>query len=910
METHAKPAGPGLALAARPDAPELLEAVQTCLINDGLLALRTALESPTKGPNAPTWARPTIGMEITLPWPLVQKILEDGRVWWTSALDWIAHALTRGVLLEADDRGDRPKGYRLPRPVLEWLDAQTGTRPVGDGILEGPEDDQELRRRLVDVLSNPARIGADLLAPDAFAVPPDLRALVDDLDDRLRTPRLDGPPPRFVGHGLDVVAGGYLWPLRFAPGTQTAWFPLVVGLLILEGDPAKAGPEALDDMWAALLRGEHTQDLEVAPAPRPRRSLLTIWDGPTRRDRTAGEIVGILGEGGRLPRNWGATRKWDDLVKAEIEDLQDRFGDDALEPGPDGSPALLKEEEYRQVEPGNFRRVLGLTKHAQQALELREGPRGFRRTFTFRGGSSRREFVMKSWPVPGKAKPARIAIAVPREILEEARGRGTDQTELFDTLPGDLQGQTERAFRRLSTLQTTQQIADYVLARFGNQGWNPVRIPAQEFRVLLENEGDPDNGARVVFGALLLLREMTIQYDGLGELGATSLVLQFHLDEKTQEWSITLSDRAIGCLNLFKSARGATLSSRRTPECFRWTKRIPKAKGEGLNYVKGFLTVAPYLDQARGLTPAQCRLRAWIENEITRNADPAAKDRADVVYPEGDPGANDPRVYTKAYCHLLVRGVDYHGALGHFHQNPEAGRKLAGRQTSRTKTGGGRPGGFLEVLRYDLPTGRADGRRGRILYQALQDMRKVVCDPPWNGVVAGRYQGEWISVDNALLLDIEALAQIPWSLFLRADWIDRSRRFVEDYHAGRGARGETDVVVQIRTAEAPQPPPEAPTQDNPAPEPVAPPPVFLKPHQRLHGRRTAEGLTQAAAAALFGISQQIYSRWESGKADVPWWAEAAAFAWVNSGQKPSLDVLTRAREGAKADPKTAAEDPV
>ena len=125
----------------------------------------------------------------------------------------------------------------------------------------------------------------------------------------------------------------------------------------------------------------------------------------------------------------------------------------------------------------------------------------------------------------------------------------------------------------------------------------------------------------------------------------------------------------------------------------------------------------------------------------------------------------------------------------------------------------------------------------------------------------------------------DLLRRVRFYLFLPEDWRETRRKLWEEYQRKRADRGETDFAWKItedegeargiREAGPALPGMAAPLQVVPPEEAAsstekeeAPVPRPLRIRLRL--ARTARGLSQKEAGALFGVGQQTYAKWERG----------------------------------------------
>ncbi len=852
-----------------------------------------------------------------------------------------------------------PRSYVIPRDLADRLDQLTGTRTVPRAGAQGTPEAMEERRRLVDELAAPFSIGpfevealvaeataqAEALTEEELAeVAKDARPLTDEewatieesnaAFDELRSERPDVPPLMFTvtssSHGpISGFVSALVYPLVVDVDERRAWYPLGVGLTFTEGHPRDLSAEDLAAFWDELTRldGPFAPDDLVQKSETPERSTKATGPqaGPTeprtarlllqektRIDAKAAQVVGFL-DRATFPRKWSHVRKWEDLVQAEVAGLQKKHGEAAFEdvPGVRG-PLLERSWTAAGVE------LVKLTKKATGDLVDREGRRGFRAVYTdadkvpreylvkrFRAGSAYLEVRLSwyggTWRLSDDARKAEGARL--KEARQEAEGL------LFEDLRAEEQSRIDNGLRHLGTLGDARDVMDYVLGVFGAWGENPLRVPARELRILLECEQD-ENGHSRVEGALRALQEIRFAVKAAGAgpdisghaFGAFLDTVRYegrgpgkHTDG---DFYLSLSETAIGCLHVFR--RAASLKAARQVFLYDWSAKLEKEARKELNFLQGH-KLAPLYDRAKGFTPAQRLLHRWLAANLTRRKDATAKGRKTHQVHHAATDANEPRVYGADFCPFLEQGRRYHAALGQFSRNAETGRTLKGRPQARTATGGAKQGGLLEVLGYALPPGRADAGRTTVAVDALKDLRAVV-EEALGGVVAGKHRGHWLKLEDAAGLRVdELLEEVTWSLFLPDDWEARVARDIEDHHAGRHERGETDRPVRVTTDRAAY---EKALEDRgEAVGGVG----LVELRQRLHATRKARKLSQAEVGRAFGVSQAVVANWERGPERkgraIPEDLRHLVLRWIETSEGPTeaeLVTLAARRRGGKA----------
>lgn len=745
----------------------------------------------------------------------------------------------------------------------------------------------------------------------------------------LRNERPDVPPLMFTvtssSHG--PIAGSVLalvYPLVVDVDKRRAWFPVGVGLTFTEGHPRDLSAEDLADFWDLLTR----LDGPLAPkdlaqqSETPERSTkatgpqagppqdkvlqagreaqkLVLQDSRVRYDPLALKTVGFL----RDVKPWrksSAVKRWDDLVAEEVESILERHGEAAFVAEPGIRGPLLR---HRYTAAGE--ELVELTKEAEGDLLAMVGAKSFFRTKRDPDGVSREYWTRRvsagrgtitiGLVLYGKAHLLSPA-AREAEISRLTEERDQDAAALFHKSEEERR-KLDEDLAVLRAIDDGFKIAPRLLTALYQQRTNPLRLSARELYLALQCEGDPHRFARVK-AALEALRRFEYEYEGEG-LGPDlsgrvrgSFVTEWGHGEgrgpgahRDVYFHIMLSTWAIGSLLVFKQTNVKLKDPRSV--FFDWSAKLDKKDRDRLDYVQGFSALASYYDTAAGLTPAQSRLRTWIEHEITRREDGTAKGREAHRVRSSASDASEPRVYGADFCPLLDQGAHYHGALGHFphRRNAETGRKLKGRSQSKTKTGGPRAGGLLETLGYDLPPGGASQAREAVAVAALKDLRAVV-EEYLGGRVVGRRNGVWLSLLEAERIRAEELlGEVSWHLFLPEDWMTRRQRIFEDHQERRGYPVQIDTNLtntdKVGLAET-------------------------ELRVRLHAARQERKLTTADVGLVFGVSKMTVSKWERGRdnggAQIPADLQPLVLRWIDTGDGPTeaeLVALAARRRGGK-----------
>lgn len=700
-------------------------------------------------------------------------------------------------------------------------------------------------------------------------------------------------------------AGGVVEVVRGAPPPDVAeqlWQDAFSYLLSFENNslrklrPLTPFPEAVFHSPSPPMKAADRRLTEPPP-----RYLL---DGPTRIDREALALVNATSTL-RLPKKWSRIRKWDDLVREEVARLLDTHGEDAYRDG------LVK----KSYAGGGKEVLVELTRDGEDELLEREGAKGFRRVY--RDAGLDREYLVKRIRSGAGRVEARLSWAGTAGLLVddvreksrrdlEALRRKLSQPTLFEDLDEEARKRVEGQLRFLEHVRDAGPVMEYLLRKFGHEGLNPLHVPAWELRHLLHCEAD-EHGHRRVKGCLVALQELRFHLARTGDDLRENTFGAFLYEVKELsagpgkhtdgDFLLTISPAAVGCLKVFETTKGKLPGKlAREVERSDFGKTLSKEERNALNYVKSASVVVPFFDQAAGLTTKQTRLRTWLEHNLTTNGDTASTGRKKMVDRTSE-DATKPRIYRRDFCPLLPPDRDFHAALGHSRRYAEKGWKLVQAETSPTSTGGGRHGGLVDVMGYEYPPGAAATRRAKTVRLALADMKKLVVEL-LGGVVAARYVGRWMSLEEAVqnLTPDDLAKRVLWSIFLPDDWNALMVKAIEADSEERHARGETPYRVRVTKDRGVY---ERSQEDRGLPlsgEPVeggdvddSSPLAF---RQRLRAARIAKGLRQVEVAALFGVSQQAYGTWETGKKPVPYRLAHLMEKWIVDGVEPTAEELS------------------
>ena len=669
----------------------------------------------------------------------------------------------------------------------------------------------------------------------------------------------------------------------------------------------KSGEEERREREASeteIRRQEQAKRATVGAVPEPQRRYLL--EGRTILDRTA---VALVNEAGALslPSKWSKVPAWEELVKDEKDRILSEEGEGAFvaKSGAGLSRGPLLRKRIKAGPNNEVLAVVELTDEAEDALLDRLQDRHYARSLRDPDGATREYIIRRVRIQGGGYLETRLSwynlggplVADWREEQQAELER--QQKEMEGTLFADLETEEKKRIdtrlRVLASIRDAQPVMDHILRTFGQEGRNPLTIPAWELRTLLKCENDP-HGLGRVNGCLRALEELRFEMRASSNWTRGTFLAEVRYLGKGPgghgdgDFRIHLAPGAIGCLRVFLSAAGAKLTG---GDIYSWAKRLTNEEREDLYYIRGLSTTLPHYYRAQGFTDPQRRLLGWLEADLTLRKDPITRPRKADQAKRTDPDANEPRAYRRDFCPLLDDGKDYHGALGHFRRNPEAGRRLisaGGTRPSSGKGGGKHAQGLLAVMGYELKRGPRSGRQNaKLIEQALGDLRFVV-ETCLGGKVGGRFQGTWLGLDDTVKLHGNDLKEVRWFLFLASDWRERMNEQLEAVQADRHAAGDTPYQVAVTEDREIKKRSEAERRGE------AYPPEEQKRtgiedtslRVRLHAAREERGLTLRDAAKAFGVGKSTLDDWEKGRKPIPQERTEDILRWMEGQASSSI----------------------
>ena len=657
--------------------------------------------------------------------------------------------------------------------------------------------------------------------------------------------------------------------------------------------------------------------------------------GAVRVDR---DVQAILRGAGRLklPRQWSRIPRWERLKADELERLL-AMGPAAYE-DTDERPALLEKERIPGVQQRDW--PTQLTAYAEDALRERAGVTGYIAT-----GPNGTERLVKcvrqganlisaelSWY--GKAGPliddwrklerddiaeTRARREAERRPLLDAMGNDPRSLEDFEQLK-----RLDKAENALTLYDRGQRAMEVILGQAAKQKRLGVELHSEVFRRLFWPEGNfPRDWKQDVENVLRSLRyiEVTASRDGMKVI-AGSFFTSFQISALDTHafsyiprgrggghgegiYQVRLNPDFLGCLTVFLDGE-RPLRGGGSTVLLNFAKELSKDERKKLKYARIDAGTAFYSATAQ-LTNYQHNLSTFIDGNITMKSAPIAGGmkggRGRFKVSEDDSEATTPRTYDTGFCPLLPAGTTYVAALGNFRRSAETGFTLYGTERSARADGkaGALPGGIIEKMGYAVPSGNAHDRRGDILANVIDDLRRVVV-VEYGGVVVGKLTAKdrtdggtgelWLPLEDWLELDDRTLARrLKVHIFLPHDWREKRILTFED-RTGYRVTHSADVAAAAAWGEPPA-------------QPLAPGEICnassgwrgLSLPQRLRAAMKHRGLNQTDVAQIFGVTQGAVSRWVAaarGETDpskavrvIPEDMARMLIRWIETGEPPS-----------------------
>jgi hypothetical protein len=870
----------------------------------------------------------------------------------------------RDLPVEVDTHGRR---YAIRMDFRGWLDRNIPhpeSCAAEAALAAGMEWDGRYREKAVEMIAAGFVVGFGHAPPGdfpAFLGEPLLELLDAEIPDLAK--------PTFLVGEKKALALVQFGPCVLDGELERAVFTIGASVLVFDEDPASEGigrsptleetpavvaalrelarayrPEGATIFGPVVTREERPPEVRRAKAP----SLLL--DVRARMDPETVKLSSFAVEG-TLPRRWRKARRWEEAEAERVAELLRQHGDAAFEKT-DSRPALLVRRRGGTV----------LAQLEQITLTTELGTRG-----GFIRSDSDGEWLVRALRVGAGFVTVGISwYSSAEKLISERRdewattlrsrlAEGGGQRRLaFDDLSDDEKEKIERVLEHIGTLEDARRILDLVLRRAFATGASVVDFPAHELRLLLECDGPEDRGNERIRRGLAALEHLSFKvvhraikgtpsarfqgrfvaahyYFAAGDGARSDGVFVVELASPVPGVATLLGEASRGKSAVGRQAARAALDSSTQPtatgkslELLTGTKaddapRLRQRRRKGDRPAKALSTLGPYRKRAVCSTIFEERAFDFIEGNLTTSlaADLLGRKKRE----RKEAGSHEGlRVYSREWCPLLADG-EWVAALGTHRRLPEMGWTLAGRGTTSTKTGGGRPAGLIDHVGRAYPSGSAHAERRESALATLADFTAVL--EPFGGVLVGvrnrrgctRNPAEWVwvSLEEALTLSTKELVAIRWYPFLPADWTRRGDELIEERQAARVARGEGERPVFVTRNPADylaaaerdgvawrhRPGGVEELETWPADGRERPAPDVRPLGERLAERIEAEGMRKGDVAKAFGVSPASLSRWlrplaardEKRGSGVPAALAGLVERWIEGGPLPTAEEL-------------------
>lgn len=842
--------------------------------------------------------------------------------------------LTRGVVHLKTKTADL--GTLFPRELVEWIDHESKTKTTPEGV-EGDAEGLNVRHLLEECLQRPFTVGkieeaATLRAIQneegeedfkgfeevvpLFNLPKkDQEEISAAFEEAARRP--DVPPLNFSGNlSTGREFSGQVFaafpPLQVNTETQKASFAWSVGLSFTKGNPKEWTSQEVSEWWEGLFsflrerrgetetetptkdaRSETSTNTPTASVPvgSPSPELVTYL--PEKRVLVDSNVSNFL----TLPALAGVkTIRSLSKVKG-LRALEEEFKARLFED--EGEDVFKETQILGEVRPALLERRFN-AKGEESTNLTQYGREEFERSLVGGEAYLRQDEDGQEWVSRTYDGKRGVALTVSFSIM----GRGESPLGYSDSMEADakaliqekknaadglFQGseaqrqEIEKKLRAFGSVADAMKLAKWLQSEVLVQRQTIVTLRLEDVYPLLECEKDADRVERVR-SALRTLRRTEYRIEERGRKRFNmegSFVLEFAdkagwEDQRGQDvkgFLVHVSPWALGSLEAFRAATlppidAASLVSPFTIETKKLNKKDKGKKGR-LHYFEDS-SLAPHYVAAAQFKPLEENLRRLLIENLTRNLDALAKGRESaVVFPASHEDAKRPRRYGPDFCPLLEEGREYVAALGHFNKNAEHGFRLVVPNGE----------GLLDRLKFAPENGKTWEERD--LGKFFEISRRVV-ENYFGGKVVARKKGVWISLQEAAALKpSEVLRTWTWFFFLAADFEERERKNLEEYHAGRKEKGETDRTVKVE---------RPPKSTDPTGLSV------LSLRERFGAKRKELGLTVRDVAQIFGVSGVSVSKWERPKSEggsgVPERFAALVLRWIETGTEPTPEELS------------------
>jgi DNA-binding XRE family transcriptional regulator len=629
------------------------------------------------------------------------------------------------------------------------------------------------------------------------------------------------------------------------PSVSAVAMPQGVSALATVGEVSALGVEEVEPVLATYVAGEGFlsvrggHQIRFLQKPAPDFSKVKVLD-TVLEDR--------IKEGEAIVDATGETPSW-------LEENSKR--------NREGAPWRLKKTEVSRIREDLARSPHGVAEYGRggvQWVRIFDDGKGKRWEFSLGGPW---KFLHEGI----RLKTLKALEKEEEELVQKAEELETQSRAMLFPLNKDEQ---DRLRKRLDLNQTKREaltswgraikVLGLLQKQTSGQRQATIEVDADTFKVWLWGaEEAPENWLATIRETLMLLVDINATILGVSQGAGASLIAWEYrtkdAPEKGQDaakyakgsnlvFFITLNPILLGGLNLLSSTPKTLATGAQTPT-FDTSEKKRREKKKEIEGMGDRLAHSPeiHLDhflEVLGESPEVQTLGQVLANHLTAAGAPVAKGWT--TKGRKNPDGSMERQYTRRFCDLIPEGAFFHGALGHFIQNPEGGWKMAGKHNDLRRT----KYSLLEFMGIDLPGGNAQERRDEATLLGYRALRRVVLELG-EGLLALRLSGKWhdlgAPMEEAKLLHLLKDGRVfP---FLSPGWLDQIRaayeaktgrklpKTAEEAHAARWKKtlqfGEVfPVEVELQAA------------------------------------MERRGLTQAQAAAALGVSRMTLSKWLKG----------------------------------------------
>lgn len=738
------------------------------------------------------------------------------------------------------------------------------------------------------------------------------RAIFNSID--LQAAQIQGEPtPEYLETGIVDIFVGEGGEILVSP-KMVATAEVAKAAELIEELQARGRAEAFAGSATERLVDEQEARETFSPNDGGSAELQDVFSMAIAPATISATAFGLLKDNSklfRLPRNISRAKVWDTLKRERIAYLQSEFGYSAFSD---------EDENGKPIKPSLIRKgdEVTLSRTEEKELRMRYGLEGFLE----HDSRGRLAFYRCHEDEQGKLIEHRLSwdrtsrlfsdgLSREKRELEQRRSELSEQFDLGD----EYKKRVDQALENVKVAEHCHILRALILSEVSHQRSALVELKASDVAVVLwKGAPRPRDWLTQIKNALYSLRDLvlTFRVDGKRE-GIRQFIFDWDYVPAGKGgrgdgfFYALVNESFLGHMIMFaadgKVSRGGLMGP-----AYDFTKRLSadeKQRNErGVQLPKGPGHILFDLE----LQPEQQALSLWMSAQLTRQKDPVREGhKTERVHPK-HASANEPRLYDNAFCPLLPEGRQFISPLSAFKHQPETGRTLFGTQTAGTKTSGGRTGGLLEIMDYQLPPGRAHRQRKAITDKALDDIEAVVVGH-YGGIVVGRVgegrKDEWFPLDKIRHFSEPNLKKVKFYFFVPPNAYDKLQERAEK-KLGKRLTPSIEEARAARRSQLVEFPRENSEGDG------KPSMGFYSLPSLIHETLSKRGLKRSDFARIFGVSKMAVSHWLHGLKDGEDPANAKRIApdlvpfimrWIETGQEPSADELASLpsrQKGARA----------